>query len=130
MVFASTKDGNAGIYAASSLIPGNMLRLTPLDAWSQTPSWSPDGSLIAHITGEGGGQWGLYTVDSAGVNRRQLFTPVFSEAPAAWSSDSQQLSFVITDEDEEIALIRRDGSGFLRLTNNNARDWDPAWEPR
>ncbi len=130
VVFASTKDGNAGIYTASSIIPGNMLRLTPLDAWSQTPSWSPDGSLIAHITGEGGGQWGLYTVDSAGANRRRLFTPVFSEAPAAWSSDSQQLAFVITDEDEEIALIHRDGSGFLRLTNNNARDWDPAWEPR
>jgi len=130
VVFAATKDGNAGIYTASSMIPGNMLRLTPLDAWSQTPSWSPDGSLIAHITGEGGGQWGLYVVDSAGANRTRLFTPVFSEAPAAWSSDSQQLAFVITDEDEEIALIHRDGSGFLRLTNNNARDWDPAWEPR
>ena len=129
IVFASTKDGNAGIYTAS-IIPGAMLRLTPLDSWSQAPSWSPDGSLVAHVTGEGGGQWGLYVVDAVGANRQRLFSPVFSEAPAAWSSDSQKLAFVIVDEDEEIALIRRDGSGFLRLTNNNARDWDPAWEPR
>ena len=129
VVFASTRDGNAGIYTAS-IIPGALLRLTPLDSWSQAPSWSPDGSLIAHVTGEGGGQWGLYVVDTVGANRQRLFSPVFSEAPAAWSSDSQKLAFVIVDEDEELALIRRDGSGFLRLTDNNARDWDPAWEPR
>ena len=129
VVFASTKDGNAGIYT-TSIIPGEPIRLTPLDVWSQAPSWSPDGSLIAHITGEGDGQWGLYVVDPAGANRVRLFSPVFPEAPAAWSTNSQQLAFVIQDGDDEIAVIRRDGTGFLRLTNNNARDWDPAWEPR
>ncbi len=128
VVFASTKDGNAGIYTAS-IIPGGMVRLTPLDSWSQAPSWSPDGALIAHISSSSG-QWGLYVTDPVGASRRQLFTPVFSEAPAAWSSDSQQLAFVIVDEDEEIAILRRDGSSFLRLTYNDARDWDPAWEPR
>lgn len=128
VVFASTKDGNAGIYAAS-IIPGEMVRLTPLERWSQAPSWSPDGSLIAHVASEGG-QWGLFVVDPVGANRRQLFTPVFPEAPAIWSSDSQKMAFIIMDRDEEIAIIRRDGSGFLRLTENDARDWDPAWEPR
>jgi Tol biopolymer transport system component len=129
IVFASTKDGNAGIYT-SSLIPGAPVRLTPLELWSQAPSWSPDGSLIAHITGEGSGQWGLYVVDPTGANRSALFSPVFPEAPAVWSSDSQQLAFIIQDWDDEIAIIRRDGSGFLRLTDNAARDWAPAWEPR
>jgi len=129
VVFASTKDGNAGIYT-SSIIPGEPIRLTPLDLWSQAPSWSPDGALIAHVTGEGGGQWGLYVVDTAGANRYRLFSPVFPEAPAVWSSDGQQLAFIIRDGDDELAVIRRDGSGFLRLTENDARDWDPAWEPR
>ncbi|HEY80904.1 MAG TPA: protein kinase [Caldilineae bacterium] len=129
VVFASTRDGNAGLYA-SSIISGDPIRLTPLDLWSQAPSWSPDGSLISHITGEDGGQWGLYAVDAAGANRYRLFSPVFPEAPAVWSSDSQQLAFIIQDGDDELAVVRRDGSGFLRLTNNHARDWDPAWEPR
>ena len=129
VVFASTKDGNAGIYTLSLAQP-TFVRLTPLNAWSQAPSWSPDGSLVAHITGEGGGQWGLYVVDPAGNNRFHLFSPVFPEAPAVWSSDSQQLAFLVQDGDDEIAVIRRDGTGFLQLTQNHARDWGPAWEPR
>ncbi len=129
VVFASTKDGNAGIYTLSLAQP-TFVRLTPLNAWSQAPSWSPDGSLVAHITGEGGGQWGLYVVDPSGNNRFRLFSPVFPEAPAVWSSDSQQLAFLVQDGDDEIAVIRRDGTGFLQLTQNRARDWGPAWEPR
>ncbi len=129
VVFASTMDGNAGIYTSTIAQP-KFVRLTPLNAWSQAPSWSPDGSLIAHITGEGGGQWGLYVVDPSGVNRFALFSPVFPEAPAVWSSDSQQLAFLVQDGDDEIAVIRRNGTGFLQLTQNLARDWGPAWEPR
>ncbi len=128
VVFASTKDGNAGIYAAS-ITPGDMVRLTPLERWSQAPSWAPDGSLIAHVSSRDS-QWGLFAVTPAGANRHQIFSPVFPGAAAIWSGDSQQMAFIISDQDEEIAIIQRDGSGFLRLTDNNARDWDPAWEPR
>ena len=129
VTFASTKDGNAGIYV-SDLTPGTLRRLTPLDAWSQAPSWSPDGGYIAHITGEAQGQWGLYLVTPDGSQRVHLTSPVFAEAPATWSSDGQQLAFLVSDGDQELAVIRRDGTGFLTLTHNNARDWNPAWEPR
>ncbi len=129
VVLASTKDGNAGIYTID-IASREMKRLTPLDAWSQAPTWSPDKTLIAHITGEGGGQWGLYVANPEGNNRRRLFTPIFPGAPAIWSADSQNLAITITDGDEEIAIMPRDGSAFLQLTHNNARDWDPAWEPR
>ena len=129
VVFASTKDGNAGIYKAD--IAGQaMERLTPLDVWSQAPSWSSDGGLIAHITGEGGGQWGLYAVDPFGASRYRILSPIFPEAPAVWSHTSDRLALIISDGDEEIAIINRDGSGLLQLTHNNARDWSPAWEPR
>ena len=108
-----------------------VLRLTPLDAWSQAPSWSPDGSLIAYITGEeGNGKWNMFLVDPSGSNRHKLYWPAYPGAPGIWSFDSQKMAFLIQDNDEEIAIIRKDGAGFLQLTRNDAGDWDPAWEPR
>jgi Tol biopolymer transport system component len=128
VVFASTKDGNAGIYIAD-INQKNIQRLTPLDAWSQAPTWANDGSLIAYNTGEGGG-WNLFLVNPANTARSRLYGPVFPDAPAIWSRDSSKLAFIVNDGDEEIAVINRNGSGMLQLTNNGARDWSPAWEPR
>lgn len=130
LAFASTKDGNAGIYTAN-IYSKEMRRLTPLDVWSQAPSWSPDGGLVAYVTGEGAeGRWNLYAIAPSGENRYQLLSSVFPGAPASWSHLGKKVAVVITDSDEEIAVINRDGSGLLQLTNNTARDWDPAWEPR
>jgi Tol biopolymer transport system component len=130
VAFASTKDGNAGIYTVN-IQSQEMRRLTPLNTWSQAPSWSTDGSLIAYITGENGnGGWSLFVSDPLGSNRRWLLAPVFPGAPGIWSHTGDKLAFLISDGDEEIAVIDRDGSGLQQLTSNNARDWDPAWEPR
>ncbi|NOX62875.1 MAG: protein kinase [Chloroflexi bacterium] len=126
--FASTLDGNAGIYRGSLDAP-TPLRMTPLDVWSQAPSWSPDAQFIAHIRGEEGDVWGLYLINADGGERFRLFGPVFSEAPAVWSNDGQHLAFIMMDGDRELAVIRRDGSGFRQLTSNRAAEWDPAWEP-
>ncbi|NOZ73422.1 MAG: protein kinase [Chloroflexi bacterium] len=129
ITFASTRDGNAGIYT-TDLEGRQILRLTPLNVWSQAPSWSPDGSAIAHISGEPDDTWALYVMRSDGSGRVRLYRPVFPEAPAVWAPDSSALAFVLLDGDHELGVIQRDGSGFLQLTHNNARDWNPVWEPR
>ncbi len=131
VVFAATKDGNAGIYIAN-IFTREMRRLTPLDTWSQAPTWSPDGSLVTYITGEGqhDGSWSLFGTDVASGQRGSLYHPVFPGAAGSWSTDGEHLAFLVYDGDEEVMVIGRDGSGPLQLTNNNARDWDPAWEPR
>lgn len=129
LAYASTQDGNAGIYTFD-LSGGAVQRLTPMDVWSQAPTWAPSGAAIAHISGEGDGSWGLYLVSADGRGRIHLFGPVFPEAPAAWSSDSRLLAFILHDGDQELALIAGDGSGFRRLTDNSADDWNPVWQPR
>lgn len=129
IAFASTRDGNAGIYTMA-LSDRELVRLTPLEAWSQVPSWSPDGGAIAHVSGAPEGGWSLYLMGADGSARSPILSPVYPETPAAWSSDSSQLAVIILDGDQELVRIYRDGSGFMRLTDNTADDWDPAWEPR
>jgi Tol biopolymer transport system component len=128
LAFASTRDGNAGVYTMS-IAGGDQIRLTPLDKWSQAPSWSPDGSAIAHVSGEAGGDWSLFIMQANGGGRFRLLTSVHPEAAAVWSPDSGQLAVIIQDGDQELASINRDGGGYRQLTNNTANDWGPVWEP-
>ena len=128
LTFASTRDGNAGIYTAAA-DGSNIVRLTPLDRWAQAPTWAPDGSAIAYITSESGGVWAVYLMQSDGGNAFRLFAPVFPEAPAVWSPDSGMLALTLLEGDRELAVIAGDGSGLRQLTANEANDWGPAWEP-
>ncbi len=128
LAFASTADGNAGIYAASA--GGGPVRLTPLEAWSQAPAWSPAGGAIAYVGGEPDKTWSLYLMQANGAARTRLHTPVYPEAPAVWSHAGDKLAVLVDDGDRELAVIRADGGDFRLLTQNNANDWDPAWEPR
>ena len=129
LAFASTRDGNAGVYVIN--VDGSgLLRLTPLDAWSQAPSWSPDGATIAYVAGSPEGGWTLYAMNEDGSDRRLLLPAVYPEAMAVWSADSSQLAVILDDGDLELAALRGDGGGFTRLTDNAANDWGPVWEPR
>ena len=127
LAFASTADGNAGIYSAS--VASGLVRLTPLEMWSQAPAWSPDGA-IAYVGGEPDKTWSLYLMQANGGGRVRLYGPVYPEAPAVWSTTADRLALLVDDGDRELAVIRDDGGDFRLLTNNNANDWDPAWEPR
>ena len=132
LAFASDRDGNAGIYRLD-LANGSLVRLTPLEDWSQVPSWSPDqgdGGAIAHIVGDGNNTWSLFVMQADGSRRARLYNPVFPGTTLTWSADAGRIAFGIADEDRELAVIARNGTGFLRLTDNNANDWDPVWEPR
>ncbi len=132
LAFASDRDGNAGIYRLD-LGNGDLVRLTPLADWSQVPSWAPDrgdGGAIAHIVGDMDNTWSLFVMQADGSRRARLYNPVFPGTTVTWSAAADRLAFVIADADRELAVIARDGTGFLRLTDNSASDWDPVWEPR
>ncbi len=49
---------------------------------------------------------------------------------ATWSPDGTSIAFASNRSgDEEIHLVRRDGSGMTNLTNSPAAESDPAWSP-
>ena len=98
-------------------------------------SWSPDGKILAFATGDFY-QQKLYTMNADGSKLTQLATKLelsgISQLP--WSSDSQQLAFTFNEikgEKSNLYIINRDGSGSIKLTNNNDLNAsNPVWQPQ
>ncbi len=78
---------------------------------STNPMWSPDGRWIA-FTSERSGKWNLYRMRVAGGEAEQLTNVKSGVGLFAWSPDSQQIAFVMTDPasaaDEKSAKSKND----------------------
>jgi Tol biopolymer transport system component len=105
------------------------------------PAWSPDGKRLAFtettLDDDAHFRPSLHIVNADGTGRR-LLTP--DAASADWSPDGSRIAFAsIRDRngeacgsDEcsyngEIYVMRSDGIGLARLTNNEGNDYGPDW---
>jgi Tol biopolymer transport system component len=93
------------------------------------PSWSPDGKRIAfnsNLTGD----HVMYIVDVDGSNLVNL-SSVGEGWQVDWSPDGRSILFTShrdhPDNYTDVYVMRPDGSGVKRLTNNRA--YTPAWSP-
>lgn len=115
-----------------------------LDVFDFMATYSPDGKTMAFSnTARGGVIAGVYAINVDGSKLRRLTPPAIEGWSPNWAPDGQKLTFVshlvqgVLDED--ILLIRPDGSGQEQLTNNNRR-WNgyltgphaarPSWSPQ
>jgi hypothetical protein len=84
------------------------------------PAWSPDGSTIAFW------QWGIRVINTDGTGLNQLTEN--SDVEPAWSPDGTMIAFVSTrDGNQEIYVMKADGSQQTDISNNPADDYHPAW---
>jgi Tol biopolymer transport system component len=99
---------------------------------SNIPQWQPGGTLIAFASNreDDAGRSSIYVMDGDGSNVRRL-TPVGSrDYFPLWSPDGTKIVFMSSrDGDEEIHVVRPDGSDLQKLTDNDVFDVAYSWSP-
>jgi Tol biopolymer transport system component len=94
------------------------------------PALSPNGKYLVFTFGAPGK---LYIANADGSEQKQLTNNGRTEYLAAWSPDSQVISFLSQSGEDtktaEIYTIRPDGSHETRLTDNDASEYGTSWSP-
>lgn len=109
------------------------LRETVLPVTGNQPEWSPDGGLIAFQSNTGSDVLRIFVVRPDGSRLRALTANTgdgTGATAASWSPDGQRIAFSSdADGDEDIYVIRLDGTGLRKITHNSADDSSPTWSP-
>jgi serine/threonine-protein kinase len=104
---------------------GNQRLLTPGEGDHQSPSWSPDGQLIAFSSNRDG-NYEIYTIRPDGSDLKRLTESVHSDFAPYWAPESGWLAFC-SDRDGTwgIWVMDRQGGQQRRLVAQNSM-W-PVW---
>jgi TolB protein len=125
LAYSGRESGNFDIYVMASDGTG-VKRLTSTKDNDTHPSWSPDGKQIVFARGSD-----LFVMRADGSDVHQI-SVLGEKADPSWSPDGKWIAFTLrtagTDV-RELWIMRPDGSGRHRLTNQNARIFTPAWSP-
>ena len=111
---------------------GSPERLTDAPGDDRAAAYSPDGTQLALDSTRGGGTeiW-IIQADGSGTPRQLTFANGYTWG-ATWSPDGQRIAFNSWRPgggNQDIYVIRADGSGEERLTDDPANDIGPAWSP-
>jgi Tol biopolymer transport system component len=129
IAFYAGLDDKGGVFVVHE--DGSGLREISLSDHAQSPSWSPDGSLIALADTEPSSEYnGIYVVRPDGTQRRRL--AVYGYDPA-WSPDGRRIAFTryadqVTSS-ADIVSIRPDGSGLVEIAASPLSEDQVAWSP-
>ncbi|MBX3015789.1 MAG: DnaJ domain-containing protein [Caldilineaceae bacterium] len=115
-----------GQVALAGLVDGAPQTVIQDGATKTMLAWSPDGTQLAYLVGEGTArQIGLYSV-ATGTTRYLPDEGLSGVSHYAWSPDSQVLAFDWWQAGERrVSRIAIDGTALQQLTTVDS--WSPAW---
>lgn len=91
---------------------------------------SPDGTRLAYISNEAGGEYDIFVRDLDSATGTPITDHPGRDATPRWSPDGSQILFRReTDGLSEIWVMNRDGSDATRLVENGVDSYDPRWSP-
>lgn len=107
--------------------------LTENDADDSDPSWSPDRSQIAFLSGEGAPANDLWVMNADGTGRRQLPTGVIPDLGTvrdpAWSPADSRIAFVLDMPGGDGIRTIDSQTGEVVTYTSDPRDRHPTWSP-
>jgi TolB protein len=111
----------------------NQRRVTITADLNLNPSWSPDGRAIAYSSHRRVSTGGQVEILLSYIYQGLLETPtkgIGNSYVPAYSPDGSRIAFSSSrDDNAELYVMNRDGSGARRLTNHPASDTTPTWSP-
>jgi Tol biopolymer transport system component len=130
IAFSSDRDGDSEVYVINADGTG-LVQLTDNKGYDGRPRWSPDGRQIAFET-DREGDWDIYVMNADGSSPKALTVNAkAADWMESWSPDGQWLVYASNSAggEDELYIIRSDGTDQRRLTNNTAKDGTPVWIP-
>jgi len=96
-----------------------------------TPSWSPDGRLLAFVPGAS--RPGVWVMRANGTSRRRVTVGNGDALFPSWSPGGRWLVFADISSPggrrHDLYVVRASGSGVRRLTRAPVDELHPAWSP-
>jgi serine/threonine-protein kinase len=129
LAFASTRSGSQQIWIMQS-DGSDQAQVTDLEDVGGRNSWSADGQSLAFYAGpRASGGRNVYVIAVDGTGLRQL-TEFGDNLAPSFSPDGGWIAFAsYRDGDNEIYVMRPDGSNVANVTRNSGSDYQPRWGP-
>ncbi len=97
---------------------------------AQSPSWSPEGSLLLFTSYRNGTGPQLFVIPARGGRSFLISGRKGNNTSASYSPDGREIACTLSqDGNPEIYVLDARGGAPRRLTNNRAIDTSPAWAP-
>jgi len=99
-------------------------QLTDNDVWEAFPTWSPDGTRIAFVSGRDGDDE-IFVMNADGTQVHQLTDNDAVDGRPAWSPDGTRILFTSgSGDDYEIFVMNADGT---EVYSTGQEGWLPSW---
>lgn len=101
------------------------------DADGAQPAWSPDGTRIAYVGGNGTGGRTIHVIGADGSGDVEI-THDGNEWSPTWSPDGRTIAYATGPADDtyyQLRIVNAAGSGDRAVKPSSAADTDPAWSP-